>query len=101
MCGVNKDMFEIKEGPNRELILAGRFDASQAEKAKTIFLALSEGKTVDFAGLDYISSAGLGVLLAAQKRLSERGQSLRLINVNSHIRDVFHYSGFDQIFEIA
>ena len=71
-------MFEIKEGPNRELILAGRFDASQAEKAKTVFLALSEGKTVDFAGLDYISSAGLGVLLAAQKRLSERGQSLRL-----------------------
>lgn len=101
MCGVNKDMFEIKEGPNRELILAGRFDASQAEKAKTVFLALSEGKTVDFAALDYISSAGLGVLLAAQKRLSERGQSLRLINVNSHIRDVFHYSGFDQIFEIA
>ena len=94
-------MFEIKEGPNRELILAGRFDASQAEKAKIVFLGLSEGKTVDFAGLDYISSAGLGVLLAAQKRLSERGQSLRLINVNSHIRDVFHYSGFDQIFEIA
>ncbi|MGZ7031210.1 MAG: STAS domain-containing protein [Thermoanaerobaculia bacterium] len=101
MCGVNKGMFEIKEGPNRELILAGRFDASQAEKAKTVFLALTEGKTVDFAGLDYISSAGLGVLLAAQKRLSERGQALRLINVNGHIRDVFHYSGFDQIFEIA
>ncbi len=94
-------MFEIKEGPNRELILTGRFDASQAEKAKIVFLALSEGKTVDFSRLDYISSAGLGVLLAAQKKLSEKGQSLRLINVNSHIRDVFHYSGFDQIFDIA
>jgi anti-sigma B factor antagonist len=94
-------MFEIKEGPNRELILTGRFDASQAEKAKTVFLGLSEGKTVDFSRLDYISSAGLGVLLAAQKRLSESGQSLRLINVSSHIRDVFHYSGFDQIFEIV
>jgi anti-anti-sigma factor len=94
-------MFEITEGPNRELLLTGRFDASQAEKAKTVFLALSEGKTIDFSRLDYISSAGLGVLLAAQKRLSERGQSLRLVNVSSHIRDVFHYSGFDQIFEIA
>ena len=94
-------MFEITEGPNRELILAGRFDASQAEKAKGVFLGLTEGKTVDFAKLDYISSAGLGVLLAAQKRLSERGQSLRLINVSSHIRDVFHFSGFDQIFDIA
>ena len=94
-------MLEITEGPNRELILAGRFDASQAEKAKSVFLVLTEDKTVDFSRLDYISSAGLGVLLAAQKRLSERGQKLRLVNVSSHIKNVFHYSGFDQIFEIA
>jgi len=83
------------------LILTGRFDASQVEKARGVFLSLSEGKTLDFAGLDYISSAGLGVLLAAQKRLSQKGQKLRLVNVNSHIRDVFRFSGFDQIFEIA
>ncbi len=94
-------MFEITEGPNRELILRGRFDASQTEKAKSVFLSLSEGKTLDFSGLDYISSAGLGILLAAQKKLSERGQSLKLVNVNRHIKDVFHFSGFDQIFEIA
>ena len=94
-------MFDIREGANHELILSGRFDASQVDKAKGVFLSLSEGKTVDFAQLDYISSAGLGILLAAQKRLSERGQALKLINVNSHIKDVFHFSGFDQIFEIA
>jgi len=94
-------MLEIREGNNQELILTGRFDASEAEKAKTVFLSLSEGKTVDFAQLDYISSAGLGVLLAAQKRLAQRGQSLRLVNVNSHIKDVFHFSGFDQIFDIG
>ena len=94
-------MFDIREGTNKELILAGRFDASQVERARGVFLSLSEGKVVDFAQLDYISSAGLGVLLAAQKRLSQRGQSLKLINVNHHIRDVFRFSGFDQIFEIA
>ena len=94
-------MFEITEGPNRELMLSGRFDASQTAKARNVFMSLSEGRIVDFAKLDYISSAGLGILLAAQKRLSERGQSLKLINVNSHIRDVFHFSGFDQIFDIA
>jgi anti-sigma B factor antagonist len=94
-------MFEINEGPNRELMLSGRFDASQTTKARSVFMSLSEGKIVDFAKLDYISSAGLGILLAAQKRLSERGESLKLINVNSHIRDVFHFSGFDTIFEIA
>src|SRR3954462_11065167 len=99
--GETIEMFEITEGPNRELLLTGRFDASQAEKAKGVFLALTEGKTVDFARLDYISSAGLGVLLAAQRRLSEHGLSVKLATVSSPIRDVFHYSGFDQIFEIA
>jgi anti-sigma B factor antagonist len=94
-------MFDIREGPNHDLVLLGRFDASQTEKAKQVFLSLARGTTVDFAQLDYISSAGLGILLAAQKRLSAQGQSLRLINVNSHIRDVLRFSGFDQIFEIV
>ena len=94
-------MFEIRQGTNNEVVLTGRLDASQTEKARSFFLSLNESRTVDFAKLDYISSAGLGVLLAAQKKLSERGQSLKLINVNGHIRDVFHFSGFDQIFEIV
>ena len=94
-------MFEIREGENRELILSGRFDASQSDRARGVFMSLNESRVVDFARLDYISSAGLGVLLAAQKRLSERGHSLKLININSHIRDVFQFSGFDQIFDIA
>jgi anti-anti-sigma factor len=92
---------QISVGENDEIVLSGRFDAAEAEKARQVFLSLEDAKTVDFARLDYISSAGLGVLLAAQKKLSERGKSLRLINVNGHIRDVFHFSGFDQIFEIV
>ena len=94
-------MMQISVGANDEIVLSGRFDAAEAEKARQVFLNLEDAKTVDFAQLDYISSAGLGVLLAAQKKLSERGKGLRLINVNGHIRDVFHFSGFDQIFEIV
>lgn len=94
-------MLEISEGLNGEILLAGRFDASQLEVAKDVFLHLKEGRTVDFSKLDYISSAGLGILLAAQKNLSDQGQGLRLIHVNGHIRDVFRLSGFDQIFDIA
>ena len=94
-------MLQISVAENGHIILAGRFDAAEAEKARQVFMGLDEGKVVDFARVDYISSAGLGVLLAAQKRLSEQGKSLRLINVNGHIRDVFHFSGFDQIFEIG
>ncbi|MGZ8867390.1 MAG: STAS domain-containing protein [Thermoanaerobaculia bacterium] len=94
-------MLEISVGENDEIVLSGRFDAAEAERARQVFLSLDDAKVVDFARLDYISSAGLGVLLAAQKKLSEQGKSLRLINVKGHIRDVFHFSGFDQIFEIV
>lgn len=94
-------MLEISEGAAGEIVLVGRFDASQVERAKDVFLKLTEGRTLDFAKLDYISSAGLGILLATQKNLSVKGQGLRLINVKSQIRDVFHLSGFDQIFEIV
>jgi len=55
---------------------------------------------VDLARLDYISSAGLGILLAAQKALTEKGDGLVLIHLQSHIRDIFQMSGFDQIFKI-
>jgi anti-sigma B factor antagonist len=94
-------MLQISVGANDEIVLSGRFDAAEAEKARKVFLNLNDARVVDFAQLDYISSAGLGVLLAAQKKLSEEGKSLRLINVKGHIRDVFHFSGFDQIFEIV
>src|SRR5437879_13650419 len=94
-------MLDIREGSNHDLILTGRFDASQVEKARGVFLALTEGKTVDFTGLDYISSAGLGVLLAAQKRLSQRGQSLRLVHVNNSLCDVLGCSRLYQFFEIS
>ena len=93
-------MLEISVG-EKEITMIGRFDAAEVEKARKVFLGLTEGKTVNLERLDYISSAGLGVLLAAQKKLSEHGAGLRLININGHIRDVLHFSGFDQIFEIG
>ena len=93
-------MLEIKV-EDQTIALTGRFDAAEAERARKVFLALQGDTVVDFARLDYISSAGLGILLAAQKNLSGRGKGLRLINVSAHIRDVLHFSGFDQIFEIA
>ena len=56
--------------------------------------------TLDCRGLEYISSAGLGVLLKTQKRLLASGGKLRLTGVSRHLLDIFSYSGFDQIFEI-
>jgi anti-sigma B factor antagonist len=93
-------MLELKIDEKGEVVLFGRFDASQVDKAKSVFNDINASKTVDFGQLDYISSAGLGVLLLTQKRLKDNGHQLILKNMNKHIREVFKYAGFDMIFQI-
>jgi anti-sigma B factor antagonist len=92
-------MFKIKTDANT-VYLTGRFDASQTDDAKKVFNQIKESTLVDFAELDYISSAGLGVLLMTQKRLMETDHKLKLINMNNHVREIFKYARFDIIFEI-
>ena len=93
-------MLDVKINEKGDVILSGRFDASQVEKAKPVFDDINTSKTVDFSNLEYISSAGLGVLLMTQKRLKDNGYQLILKNMNKHIREVFKYAGFDLIFQI-
>lgn len=93
-------MFEIDFGENGEVICRGRLDAAQSEKAESFMDGLDGACVVDFEKLDYISSAGLAILLKTQKRLSESGTALKIVNVNKHIYDIFRYSGFTAIFEI-
>jgi len=93
-------MFDIRINDQGDVILSGRLDAAQTEKASEILNTLTKSVSVDFKDLQYISSAGLGVLLATQKRLGQAGGRLKLINMNSHIKDVFHFARFDMIFEI-
>lgn len=93
-------MFDIKVDDNKCVILSGRLDASQVDKANSIINSVSESSIIDFTDLEYISSAGLGVFLAAQKRLGDSGHELKLRNLSKHISDVFHYAGLDRIFKI-
>ena len=93
-------MFDISLGENDRVILAGRFDASQVEKAENFFSNVEKSIIIDFGKLEYISSAGLGILLAVNKKLSDLGNHVKLVNMNEHIRDIFRYAGFDKIFEI-
>src|SRR4029078_2417676 len=93
-------MLAIDFGANGEVVISGRLDASQCPAAQT-FLDRGEGPlTMDCTRLEYISSAGLGVLLKTQKRLMASKGKLRLAGVNRHLRDIFQYSSFDPIFEI-
>ena len=93
-------MFDIRFGSKNEIVLSGRFDASEVEKAKVFFEKVDSSSTVDFKVLDYISSAGLGVLLMTQKRLNEKGHGLTLKNMSRHIQDVFKWARFDLVFKI-
>ena len=94
-------MLEVRFMEGGWVHLLGRFDASQAAEARQALAAVEESVTFDLSGLEYISSAGLGVLLKTQKRVMAGGQGLRLVNANKHIRDIFKYAGFDRIFEIG
>ncbi|MCJ7558194.1 MAG: STAS domain-containing protein [Gammaproteobacteria bacterium] len=93
-------MLEIESGEDGRVILSGRLDTAQCAKAQAFLDNLGVPSVLDFAGLDYISSAGLGVLLIVQKRAMKVGESLKIINVNNHIHDIFRFSGFDKIFKI-
>lgn len=93
-------MFHVDHGTEGTIALIGRLDASQADKAKSVFEDISESKVIDLKELEYISSLGLGILFSTQIRLKEKGHQLKLINMNDHIRDVFKYTSFDKMFEI-
>ncbi|MCH7820396.1 MAG: STAS domain-containing protein [Proteobacteria bacterium] len=93
-------MFQIGFDDAGTIIAEGRLDAAQAPRAQEFLDAVTEECILDLGQLEYISSAGLGVLLRTHKRLMSDGRGLKLINVNRHINDIFMYSGFDKLFEI-
>ena len=93
-------MFDIKIGDQGTVVLSGRLDAANAGNALAFLDKVEDRCVIDMSGLEYISSAGLGVLLRTHKRLMSGGNGLKLVNVNHHINDIFSYSGFDKLFDI-
>jgi anti-sigma B factor antagonist len=93
-------MLAIDFGADGVVVIAGRLDAAQCPAAQAFLDGVQGTVTLDCSRLEYISSAGLGVLLKTQKRLASSAGKLRLTGVNRHLQDIFLYSGFDQIFEI-
>lgn len=93
-------MFDVTRTEAGRIVFQGRLDASQADRARKALDAVVESCIIDFSGLNYISSAGLGILLATQKRLSESGHAIAITGMNRHIRDIFHIAGFDLVFTI-
>lgn len=90
------------EGTLLTLALTGRLDTTTASQLESELKASLNGVTelhLDFAGLDYISSAGLRVILAAQKAMNRQG-SMVIHNVNETVSEVFEITGFADILTI-
>lgn len=86
------------------VVFQGSLDSKTSPQAQQALDGILAGGArtllVDFTVLDYISSAGLRVLLATAKRLSGAGGGLRLFGLNETVREVFDISGFSTIFAV-
>jgi anti-sigma B factor antagonist len=83
--------------------LEGRLDTVTAPELENELKAALDGVTeltLDFDQLEYISSAGLRVLLSAQKTMNKQGE-MRILHVNETIMEIFEVTGFSDILTIA
>ena len=91
-----------QNGTNLEIALEGRLDTTSApelEAALNQSLPGAESLTMDFDKLEYISSAGLRVLLSAHKVMAQKG-GMKVIRANEIVMEVFEVTGFADILTI-
>ena len=84
------------EGTALTIALEGRLDTTTSPDLEESLAASLDGVSelvFDFTKLDYLSSAGLRVLLSAQKRMNKQG-SMKLVHVNDAVKEVFEITGF-------
>jgi anti-anti-sigma factor len=97
------EITKAEKGGGTSLVLDGRLDTGTAPKLQDMLVAeLDAGKcvTLDFAGVAYVSSAGLRVLLMGEKAAKKNAVSQILINVSDEIMEVFEMTGFAAILKI-
>ena len=96
------NIHQEKNGNALLIALEGRLDTMTAPELETTLkdaLIGTEELTFDFEKLDYISSAGLRVLLSAQKTMNTQG-SMKVRNANEIIMEIFEVTGFSDILTI-
>lgn len=98
MLNINKNL----DGDKLVVTLEGRLDTTTSPQLEEELRASMDGikdLTFDFKDLAYISSAGLRVLLSAQKIMNKQG-SMKICNVNADIMEIFDVTGFVDILDI-
>lgn len=91
-------------GNTTTLALQGRLDTVTSTQLANELSAIFEGEVVnlvfDFATLEYISSAGLRVILTAQKKVNALGTEMKIIGANESVKEIFDITGFSGIMKI-
>jgi anti-anti-sigma factor len=86
-------MFRLETAGEGRVKLVGRLDAAEADAATREFAQLQGPTEADCSELEYISSAGIAVLMVTYKRLRVGGHALKLSGLNPRVRNIFVYAG--------
>lgn len=92
-----------KDGAALTISLEGRLDTLTSPELDAVLKAELPGVTdltIDLASLEYVSSAGLRVLLSAQKVMNAQGK-MTVLNPNETISEIFEVTGFSEIFTVG
>lgn len=92
------------EGGKATFVVKGCLDTTTSPEMQAAIDAIDATVTeltFDFSPLEYISSAGLRVMLMANKKMTAGGGKMRLVGLNPSVREVFDMTGFSDIFDIA
>jgi len=95
-----------KEGAKAIIKLAGRFDFNTHREFRGAYEPLVVDAAVrevviDFAGVDYLDSSALGMLLMLRDKLSGAGKEVALVNVRGNVKQVLDIANFGKLFRIA
>ena len=96
------DINLLKENESLKVSVKGRLDTNTSPLLEKVVVEIDETTKdliIDMEGLEYVSSAGLRVLLAAQKKMNKVG-TMKVINVCDAIMEVFEITGFADILVI-
>ena len=92
-----------RDGENLTVKISGKLDTNSANAANKEILSMLDGVKnlmFDLNGLEYISSAGLRILIAAMKKIRAQGGTMTLKNVSEQVKEVLEMTGFAQIFSV-
>ena len=98
-------IIEEQQGAIKIFKLSGRLDSNTSQGfEKKIFQAITDGSknmVIDFKELDYISSAGLRVILKATKAIKREEGGIMLCAMQDYVKEVFEIAGFDSFLPIV